>query len=81
MSGPISQAEYKVDERCPMCECTDVEGDSIDINNGHAYQEITCTCCGANWKDVYVLRSYESLFDGDGKEVEAPLYFPPGACG
>lgn len=72
MSDPISQDEYKVDERCPMCESTDVEGGPIDINNGHAYQPITCTSCGANWTDAYKLECYRDLRDDEGDEVTYP---------
>ena len=72
MNSPISQAEYKVDERCPVCESTMVEGGHVDINNGHAYQNITCTDCGASWKDVYKLQQYRNLHDEEGNRLEVP---------
>ena len=72
MSNPISQAEYKVDERCPMCEDTDVEGGSVDINNGHAFQNITCLSCGASWTDEYKLHRYSNLHDDEVNEIEVP---------
>ena len=79
---PISQAEYKVDERCPVCEDTQVEGDSVDISNGHATQVITCSSCGAWWTDVYKLYQYEGLHQEDGEELDVPEVLGTGAfCG
>lgn len=72
MSNPISQAEYKVDERCPVCEDNQVEGGSVDISNGHAYQNITCLSCGALWTDVYNLHRYDNLHDDEGNTIEMP---------
>jgi len=67
---PISQAEYKVDERCPVCEDNNVEGSSIDISNGQATQNINCISCGAYWTDVYKLDRYDNLHDKEGNEIE-----------
>lgn len=72
MSEPISQAEYKVDERCPVCEDTNVEGGHVDISNGHAYQNITCTICGSYWTDTYNLQGYDALHDSEGCEIDYP---------
>lgn len=72
MSEPISQAEYKVDERCPLCEDNQVQGDSIDINNGQAIQNIDCLTCGAYWTDIYKLDHYENLHDKEGNELDFP---------
>ena len=69
---PISQAEYKVDERCPVCEDGQVEGDSIDIDSGQATQSITCNTCGAYWTNVYRLERYDGLHDEAGYELEVP---------
>ena len=79
---PISQAEYKVDERCPVCGDNQVDGDSVDISNGQATQNITCSYCGSYWTDVYRLQKYDNLHDEEGNELEVPEVFGTGAfCG
>jgi len=72
MSDPISQVEYKVDERCPVCEDNVVEGGPVDISNGQATQNIACCSCGAYWTDVYRLYQYDNLHDEEGNEIEIP---------
>ncbi len=72
MSDPISQAEYKVDERCPVCEDNKVEGGEITINNGQATQNIDCLSCGSYWTDVYRLEGYDNLHDEGGIELDVP---------
>lgn len=46
---------------CPVCESGMIEGDVIDINEGRAYQDITCTECGSSWTDVYRIEKYDNL--------------------
>lgn len=72
MNKPISQVEYKKDERCPMCEGNVVEGGPIDINSGEATQNVFCTTCCATWTDIYRLQQYDNLRDGDDKDVDVP---------
>ena len=40
---------------CPFCSAWEIEGGSIDIESGNAYQEITCARCDGNWVDRYRL--------------------------
>lgn len=41
---------------CPYCgDDGGIEGSSVDIEQGQAYQEITCVSCGAYWTDCYRL--------------------------
>lgn len=40
---------------CPVCHCTALDGDSITIESGYAWQNVTCTDCGASWTDEYEL--------------------------
>lgn len=43
---------------CPACGAEDsIEGDSVTIDCGKAYQTCTCLDCGAEWEDVYTLVS------------------------
>jgi hypothetical protein len=40
---------------CPECGETDIEGGSVDVQQGCAFQEIDCNVCGASWVDRYQL--------------------------
>lgn len=44
--------------RCPACNSTQLEGGSIDVDQGYAWQEIYCHDCHLEYQDVYELRSY-----------------------
>lgn len=83
MSGkPISQEEYKKDERCPVCEADGhMSGGSIDINGNQATQNIDCGMCGAYWTDVYILSQYDNLHDNEGNEIEVPPVYGTGPTG
>ena len=45
--------------RCPFCGSDQIEGDGFDVENLHAWQEMTCLCCDADWRDVYRLYRLE----------------------
>lgn len=47
--------------RCPACGDERIEGDPVEIMGGSAYQDVTCTECGATWTDVYELTGYTNL--------------------
>jgi hypothetical protein len=66
------EAEGEVDERvdqylrssgvcCPVCGSDDIEGGSVEINEGVATQYIRCRAdgCGATWTDIYRLVNVE----------------------
>lgn len=41
---------------CPVCNKKyTVEGGSVEMDGDKAYQEVTCTSCGASWTDIYTL--------------------------
>jgi len=44
---------------CPYCHSTDIEGGSVNVDAGTAWQEISCIECGESWQDVYMLTSIE----------------------
>jgi len=47
---------------CPVCmNQYTVEGSSIEVNKGGAYQNCSCTNCDAEWTDVYQLVGYDNL--------------------
>ena len=46
---------------CPMCGSMDLDGESVEIEAGFAYQEVRCLECGADWTDEYSLKGYSNL--------------------
>ena len=60
---PLTDAEYvaTLGTRCPVCQSTELEGSSVDIDGGDASQEIWCRTCGARWIDTYALTGYTDL--------------------
>ena len=50
---------------CPRCNGTDLYGGPVDIDNGEALQEITCTDCKSTWTDLYKLTGYCYFEEGD----------------
>jgi hypothetical protein len=51
------KAEYLKGGRdcCPKCGCDIVEGGFVEIDEGRAFQEVSCNDCPAEWKDVYTI--------------------------
>ena len=50
---------------CPMCGDDNIEGESVQIDGGVAWQEITCSACLSTWNDVYNLVGYDTLKEGE----------------
>ena len=42
-------------QHCPNCEHTTFTGEEVEIDEGAAYQWLTCEKCGSKWQDVYSL--------------------------
>ena len=59
----LTDAEYvaKLGTRCPVCQSTQLEGGSVNIDGGVASQDIWCKTCGASWNDTYTLTGYTDL--------------------
>jgi transcription elongation factor Elf1 len=55
----LTQAQVKAylenSSSCPFCGESDIEGSSVEIDSGGAWQNIDCNNCGAKWQDVYTL--------------------------
>jgi hypothetical protein len=41
--------------RCPACGSTLIEGDSVEIDENRALQDVQCKLCSAEWQDIYTL--------------------------
>ena len=55
-----SQAEYiKTPNTCPNCGSHNIEGQSVEIIDDTAIQEVVCLDCEAVWEDIYKLTGYE----------------------
>lgn len=42
-------------DRCPHCGSDDLEAGSLRTDAEEIYQPVTCSGCGAAWRDVYTL--------------------------
>lgn len=41
--------------KCPSCENEDIVGDDVLLDEGGAYQEMSCNACDFEWTDLYNL--------------------------
>lgn len=59
---PMTDAEYVAVGVgvCPFCRSDQIEGDSVDIHDRYATQEVSCSACGKTWDDRYKLIGYDS---------------------
>ena len=50
--------------KCPLCGSSDITGDGqVELDAGHAWQNVRCSLCGAEWIDCYDLVAAESTQD------------------
>lgn len=56
----LSSKEYVAAHgvKCPFCGSYDIQGGSVNIEDGHAFQDVGCDNCDAEWTDRYVLDAY-----------------------
>ena len=40
---------------CPFCDGAILDGGPVEVEEGAAFQEMTCGDCGEVWTDVYFL--------------------------
>ncbi len=40
---------------CPYCKSYEIEGGPVEIQEGLAFQEVSCTSCEGAWQDKYTL--------------------------
>ncbi len=45
--------------QCLYCNASDIEGESVDVEDGKCYQDIHCNRCFKEWTDVYTLTDVE----------------------
>jgi hypothetical protein len=46
---------------CPFCKSEDIEGGSVETDQGGAFQPVACNACGAEWNDVYELTTVAEI--------------------
>lgn len=58
----LTPKEYanKDGHHCPFCESLDLDGESIEVDSGAAFQRVSCMECNGSWVDVYKLEGYDS---------------------
>lgn len=52
---------------CIFCNSSDLEAERVEIGEGQAWQNITCTKCSGKWTDSYTLKGY--LVNNSTEEV------------
>ena len=55
---------------CLECGSADVEGGPFDSDNGHAWQDVACVDCSAEWRDVYQLHKVDVTNEGDERQPD-----------
>ena len=50
---------------CPICKGGQIEGGSLDVDGPACFQVVSCLDCGGEWRDRYVLSSYELTRGGE----------------
>ena len=48
-------------DHCPACKSDEIEGGSVQVDTGSAWQSMNCNSCEATWNAVYNLVSYSEL--------------------
>jgi transcription elongation factor Elf1 len=41
--------------KCPCCGSDGLEWDSLDAQGNQVVQEVSCSDCGLEWRDIYVI--------------------------
>jgi len=60
----LTDAEFisHVGLSCPACEKYELEAtESVQVDDGIAWQGMECTACNATWQDLYNLVGYDNL--------------------
>lgn len=65
-----SQKKYlKKPNHCPFCNSDYVQGESVNIDDNGAHQEVNCMDCNGSWHDNYRLISYTVNKTPTGDEI------------
>ena len=48
---------------CPVCDSDDLDAGRMVVDEGWAWQPISCCECGSEWDDLYKLEGYASLME------------------
>ena len=65
--------------RCPWCRSEMIEGDSVEVDSGHASQEVHCVDCGREWRDIYKLVDVEASEENEEESTPIVLDAPAQA--
>jgi len=49
---------------CPFCGSQDIVGGSVEIDGNSASQDVSCSNCISEWRDVFTLTDIEEIRDG-----------------
>ena len=54
-------AYLKNSHLCPHCGSNDISGGFIEVDGDSAWQEVSCSTCEKEWRDVYKLTEVEDV--------------------
>ncbi len=71
-TAPMSQAlfAHSAGTQCPLCGSREVESQSLQADGADAWDETTCSDCGASWNCSYRLVGYFDLAPGAASTTE-----------
>lgn len=60
---PMSQRRYRKSGGgvCPFCLSREIHGEEVVIDDGKAYQTVSCDDCEKSWCDEYQLTNYMEM--------------------
>ncbi|MDO8415184.1 MAG: glyoxalase superfamily protein [Agitococcus sp.] len=62
LNGKMSNAQYCTrSSHCPVCGSDDISGESVEVDSGGCWQEISCGNCTTTWNDTYMLTGFAEL--------------------
>lgn len=71
MTYAQKKAYLKASHICPYCGSDQIEGQSVDIDENGASQEVSCISCKARWEDLYKLTDVREVNPPDGGTLDS----------
>jgi DNA-directed RNA polymerase subunit RPC12/RpoP len=67
---PFTEYQAQTGNVCPFCRTWDIVGGPVEVEAGKAWQHVTCSDCGAEWRDDYTLSGMEVTGQPDDEGEE-----------
>lgn len=64
---------YKVSEgKCVKCESEELDYKAVEIRDKHLFYPYTCTSCGVEAKEYYLIKYWASISEDDEARLNQP---------